>query len=498
MPMGHDMPRPLRLALLLNLGWLLVAPVQAVQTSASLQSRLIYSDNIDGLARDARSGSVVEVSPVVSLRDDQGRLTGGLDARLRIIRSDAERGDSTQAVSLNARSTYQVVENRLKLQADALVTQENPSAFERRSAIDTLNVRDDRTVRSVGLSPQLDFRIGQSDATLLYRARWLDADNAVDDLYAQRWSMVVDETDTGRLGWRVEATHERTAYSDPGRDDRYNETVQATLFYLLHPQFRLSVFGGHQRANFSRLDRDAGLVGAGFNWALSPRTALSGLAGEGLGGFLHELHFEHRRAFSAWTLDWTRRVTASTDSLTGFYEDPAYQTLFAASSQIEDPLAREAFVREQLGIAPDALGDRFVSSQNLIERQLRAGFAINGVRNLFRFSLLHTDRERLDEAGIGQINDDFSRFERIRSRQMLLDYSRRLSPDTRLNLALQSSRDEGNGGLRETIRRALVRIGLSTDLGRRTRGAIEFTVQRNRGNEDYIERVLSATLSMRF
>lgn len=495
---------PLVIAAALASCWSLPAAAQQVRVEPNLQLGLTWSDNVGATSSGKESGFVAEVSPGLSISRQGGRISGRLDLSLRNQVDTADSGRNSTYLALNGRGEVEAVEDLLFVDFDAAISRDNPSLFLGRSRGDALNTDSDNEVRTLGIAPRLEFRLGDTAATLRYQARWLDGADTLSRQRLGQWSARAgNATAFGYLGWGVDYTRSDTSYGSSGSRDVRQEVARATLFVNVTPQVRLRLIGGRESNDYALRRGESGSIsGLGFDWIPTPRTSISGVSEKRIFGRGHDLRIEHRGALSAWELGWSRDITSSLESVLGLYNDPLFRQLYdALETTVPDPVEREQVVRQllqALGYGTAGLRDTVVTNNYYLDRRLRAGFSLIGARNVLSFSLTRSDRERLGGAVAASPLDELAAFDRVRENSATLGFSHRLSGLTSLNAGLTRSRVRGGGPLAAETRRTLFSLGLSTRLGPKTTGALSYRYQKAAGSDRFVENAITATLFMRF
>ena len=162
----------------------LVAGGALAQTSIvtpRLDTSLTWTDNASssgsggfggGAVGDGGRDWILEVSPGISVFRDSGRLSGNLNANFRNLMYTNNTDNNTSYLSLNGSGQFEAIEDMLIIDADALVSRNNQSAFSTRPSGDSLDVDADNQMRVFTLSPRFQFRIGDNtEGALRYERR---------------------------------------------------------------------------------------------------------------------------------------------------------------------------------------------------------------------------------------------------------------------------------------------------------------------------------------
>ena len=505
---NSPLPRPARmlqcLALALASCAALPASAQQVRIEPYVSGSLTWTDNVDAASSGGGSGLVADIAPGISIARDGGRIQGRLDASLRNqVTLSGDKGDST-FLSLLGRGGIEAVDDLFFIDMDASISRDNTSLFGGRIRGDTLNTDSDDEIRTFGIAPRLELRFGDTAATLAYRARWLDSGGELGSQRVGQWlANAGNATAFGYFGWGANYSRTDTAYGSSGTTDVSQEVARGILYINVSPQLRLSLIGGHESNDYAvRKGESGSITGAGFDWRPNERTTVSGVSEKRIFGRGYDFQVNHRRARSSWELGWSRDISSSLDTFETLLEDPMYRMFYnALASSIPDPVAREQAVRQllqSLGYTSAGLNETVVSSNYFVDRRLRAGFSLIGVRNVLSFSLLRSERERLGGVTFVSLQDDLSIYERVRETSGVVSFSHRLSAHSALSVGLTRSRARGEGTAAADTRRTLFSLGLTTRLGPRTTAGLSYRYQKSSGSDDFTENAIIANVAMRF
>ena len=477
------------------------ASAQTVHIEPSVTARLTFTDNA-AAAGNEKSDWIAEVAPGIAISRESGRFSGNLRAQLRNLAYANESDRSTTYLALFGRGQIEAVEQLLFVDMDASLSRNSRSDLFGRASGDFLNADRDNETRLFSIGPRLEFRFGgDGRGTLGYMSRWLDGGGAIDRRRVDEWrANLADPTSFGRFGWGFDYWRSDTRFDDAADSEVFQETARATLFATVSPQLRLRAIVGHESTDFDVRSGESGTIkGAGFDWNPTERTEITATVEDRIFGRGYNVAFRHRRPLSAWELSYTRDISSSLRTFGSVFDDPQFRTTYDALAElIPDPLEREAFVRELLGITAPGLRDAFVTKSYFLDRRLRAGVSLIGARNVLSLSLLSSERERLNTVATIDPNDDFSVFDKVRTDSATLSLNHKLSGLTGLNASAMRSRSEGSGTTRGETRRSVLSVGLNTRLSPRTSGALSYRHQRADGVTEFIENVLTASLAIRF
>ena len=480
------------------------ANAQTLLVRPYVSATMTYSDNVGADGQGGDGDLSLEVAPGVSVLRESGRFRGNLNAMLRniVYMSESDRNDTFLA--LNGHGQFEAVEKTLFIDMDASMSRNNRSAFFGRASGDSQDISSDNETQVFGIGPRLNFRLGpDTSGTASYMTRWMSGGGGLDnrrdsDLNAQ----VSNPVQFGRVGWGVSYSR---AESDSGRagttGSSSEETVRGTLFVTVTPQFRLRGIVGHERNDYDTASGDSSsIVGGGFDWNPTERTTISGTTEKRVFGRGYDFQFNHRHARSNWNLSYSRDISSSL-ALVGIdaFQDPEFRLLYdGLVLLIPDPQLREAIVRRLLGYPAIGPRDMFLSNARFVTRNLTGSASLIGVRNVLTLSLQQSERARLGAGVTGSTQDDFSRFDNVKTRSATVALSHRLAPQTSLSASLTRSRSTGSGTVDSETERTAFSLALSKQLGPNTSGGLTYRYQRSEGLSDFTENVITATISMSF
>lgn len=506
------------------------AVAQTVTVSPSLNASLTWTDNagtggvggFGGAGGDRRGDDfILEISPSISLSRDAGRLNGTLTASLRNLMYASNSDQNTTYLALNGAGEFEAIENMLFVEADASISRSNISAFSTRSSDDSLAVNSDNETRMFSLSPRFEFRLGDNTrGTARYRWRWMDSGNTgVADQGNGQWSLAITNTQvTGIFGLGVEYSRSSGDYgnssglSGGGGSFRgggtSQEILRGTLYAKITPELRLRGIVGRESNDYeSGESQTSNVYGGGFDWNPTDRTAISGTVENRIFGRGYDFSFQHRMARTTFFLSFSRDIESSLDLLAGGgLLDPLFESLYNDPLLVAlypDPILRRdvalALVRRLRG---DVLTNAYY-----VNRSWNGGITYALPRGVVSLTLSRSDRSRLGDGTDLGATDDFRNFDAVKTNTATLSYSHRLTPQTSLNTALSRSDTKGSGATAadaNDTKRTTFSVGLSSTLGPKTTGSLQYRHQRSDGDSfgsgtnDFSENAVTATVGMRF
>jgi len=497
-------PRPLRcLALLVAMTLAGTVHAQTFRIQPTLGTQLTWTDNVDLNDADPQQDWILEVSPGVSVVRESGRFSGGLDLSLRSLSHVERTEDNTTFIALDGRGEFEAIEDALFVDFDASVSRDNQSAFVGRLPGDGLDVDENNETRVFSLTPRFTFHFGAGgQGEVLYRERWLDGGSGgLDRQRSQMASVGLADPSAFRLfGWGVDFSRTQTTYDSQSARDLEQDDARATLFVNLDPQFRLRAIAGYESNDYAiEGGDDERILGAGFDWYPTERTALSATGEKRIFGNGYDVSLRHRMARSSLSFTARRDISSLADDIAGGYViDPLYQVLYQALA-VERP-ELSALERERIALrAYRSLGGASIrSNAYYLLRTVGASWSLVGVRNTLTVGLQRSERDQLDALSGFAVGDELNTYESVSTRSFNVSLSHRLSGLATLNASYLRSRSSGSGDTNDTANRSSATLGVSREIGVRTSGTLMYRHTRSEGSDDYTENAVTATLGMRF
>lgn len=352
--------RLLGLCVVCLMAWPLGVSAQASRSlGASLDTRLSYNVNsrLGGLDGAEWVG---EVTPSVSLQSRSGRVVGSLNYGLTLIERSRNEPSSETVNRLSANFSAEAVPRHLYVEGSASIAQQSNSAFGLQTAGGSVSDNPNRTeVGTATLSPVLR---GVLAGAVNVEARLnLAAVNT-------RRSLVGDNLQTGGsvsassaipgslVTWGLTARTTETDFR-VGRTTR-TDSATATLGWQADADLSLTARGGTESQNVQEFDSQrTNTWGVGTVWRPSPRTRLQADVDDRYFGRGYSVLAEYRLPRSS--LSWSSNRDTSNGIGSRFEPITQFQQFMALlASDIPDPVAREAAVRERLttlGLDPAAV-----------------------------------------------------------------------------------------------------------------------------------------------
>jgi hypothetical protein len=483
-----------------------------------------FTDNVALSATDTKSDSITRLSPGISLDSRSGRVVGLLSYSADVLVYARENDKNTIQNSLSANLSSDLVDDHVRLDVRASVSQQSLSAFGVRTGSSTL-VNDNSTeVATLTLSPSVRSRFG-ANGNASARLTW-SRTNASSTDEGDLQTLIADASAGSRYEW-IDWTFDASRVVDDfgGVDDTTRDDVLATLGATPHSALRFSLRTGWKSDDIV----DAGLQsgsfwGVGIDWSPhdtvklgyaiddtyfgraqsidlgffpTPRTNLTLTGSEEVYGNTYSLRFSHRMARSTWTYSDIQGLSG------GDLLDPNAQQLVdnyrraydECLRSIRDAALCDQLARLVVGLDPKGTGG-FLNSQSSVDRAKVASVSYAGIRTTVTLAGSYSENRRI--AGVSYAVGDLSTTDRVRETGWSVGLSHRLTPISTLALrtSLQRTLDSGpllGNELRESA------IVYSATLGVRTTGNIELRhTEFDSPNNPYNETALTGSLSFRF
>ena len=407
--------------------------------------------------------------------------------------------------SLNSFGTLEALSRWLYIDASAVITQQNISAFGAQTA-GTATVSTNATeTSSFRLSPYIRGNLARIAS---YEARYTHSETSSKSGLA---TDVKSDDFAFRLrgvgvpfgfGWSADATRQEVAYGSGQRSQA--DRLNAILSYRFDPQFQLRASVGAENNDFASATREwRTTFGYGGDWSPTERTRLSVFRERRFFGNGHTITFSHRLPLMAVRFTDTRNVSVLPNQLgapagQGTYYDLLFGQLAAS---IPDPVARAQQVTTQLqqsGIAPNAaITNGFLTSRATVQRRQELSLVLNGLRNTVTYTFFQSEQQSTSAAAAAGAGDDFSTSTSVKQRGMSSNLSHRLSPLTTLNMLTSVSRSDGTTAQSTTSR--VFNLNASTRLGVRTTANLGLRSTRTEGGAvPYRENAVLATFTATF
>jgi uncharacterized protein (PEP-CTERM system associated) len=474
---------------------------QAVRVTPTLDTELTWTDNVDA-EPNGRDDFILEVTPGISVSRTAGRMTGSLSARLRNLMYFNESDENTSFVSLNGTGTFEAIEDLLFIDASAGITRNNLSAFSGRGPGDPLSVDSNDETRTWSITPRLesDLEFGEAGrGSVRYSSRGVSSNSSgLGDQQVDTWDLSLSDPGGFRFfGWGIDYSRTDLDGGDSSTAPQTEETLRGTLFANISSQFRLRGIVGRESNDYEDgVENSSDIVGGGFDWYPTDRTAILATAEDRFFGTGYDVSFNHRMSRSVWFFNASRDTSSFARDLgevlvfdQGCFElvsDPAYRP------DITDPLERQRLLLDCLGVIALRTNSAY------IDRSIGGGFSLLGVRNTLSFSVTRSDSSNLSESTVLLPDDDFRTTDKVRTTSATVSWNHQLTGTSSLEASITRSRSEAADDPDLDTRRLTGTIGVTRTLGPNTQGALRYRYQDSNGSDNYTENSITASLGMRF
>lgn len=447
--------------------WSIVPRISVVET---------LTDNVLLRNSDKRSDQITQVSPGILIDGESARAKLHLD----YARSESYYAQDTyhkrSLNSLNAIGKLEAIEKWLYVDVTGIIAQQaispigtlSPStASVNANQTETSNFRVNPYIRGT-LAGLADYQFGYSRSLMHARS------TSAYDIDTGEWSGRIGNSKAFKnLGWALDASKQRTDYSNGGRIDA--DTARATLSYQFGPQYRLSVIGGYEDNNYTTLNKEShSISGFGFDWTPDERTRLSAERQRRFFGESHTFTFDHRTPLTVWKFSDSRNISILPTQLATVTLGTVYDLLYSQlASRVPDPQQRALAVNELLQAynlpANTVVTSGFLSSSASVQRRRDLSLMLTGKRNTVTFMASENEYQRLQT--LNGSTDAFLNTNQIRQRGFTVDLAHRLTPLSTLNVVGSRQHASTASSDQESTLRMLD-VSLSTRFSPNTTGSL--------------------------
>lgn len=421
------------------------APARVVALEPRLSVQETVTDNHQPNDPLGAADAITRVTAGLGWRGRSGLLRGYADYALTslIYARHSDRNELQNA--LNANVAADLIENRLQLLGSAAIARTAISAFGVQpggAGDNSSNVTETRTLQ---LAPTLRGPLGPA---VRYRASVAhvltsSADSRVGDSTSTTANLHLEPTERARLGWALDASSLVSDFK-LGRRTRNDRLYGGLSADLQSYDLQLTARFGSERSDIASLNPQSSTTwGLGLRWTPSPRARLEVDIDDRFFGRSHQIVAEYRLPRTVFALRSARSLSTAgsqvgqssrlVDALTN---DPAL------ISQQPDPVLRQAQIRQDLirrGFDPDALVNiGALRSAATLQDQLELSMLWSGVRQNVMLMVSRSSTRRID--ALSSAVDDLSLVDRVRSNNLSLNISHRLTPLSTLSLQLGTQR----------------------------------------------------------
>lgn len=395
--------------------------------------------------------AITRVTAGLGWRGRTGMLRGYADYALTgvVYARHSDRNELQNALSANVAAD--LIENRLQLLGSAAIARSAISAFGVQpggAGDNSSNVTETRTLQ---LAPTLRGPLGPAAR---YRASVVQvltssADSRVGDSTSTTASLHLEPTERARLAWAVDASSQVSDFK-LGRRTRSDRLYGGLSADLLSYDLQFSARLGSERSDIASLNQQSATTwGLSLRWTPSPRARLEVDVDDRFFGRSHLIVAEYRLPRTVFSLRSARSLSTS-----GSQVGQSSRLIDALSndpgliSQQPDPILRQALIRQDLisrGYNPDAMVNiGALRSAATLQDNLELSALWTGVRQSVLLLASRSSTRRIDPLS-GAV-DDLSLVDRIRSSNLALNLSHRLTPLSTLSMQLGTQRSSSGRG----------------------------------------------------
>lgn len=444
----------------------------------------IWSDNARFSSTDKRSQLTTQLSPGLQVKANGRHLTGFADySLLRMIRTGSAVGDETQH-NLRSAAKLEAVENRLFVDYSGSITQRAISAFGLQTP-DASSFNANRTqVKTFQLAPYFvgrlgdwaNYRLRYSLLTSRSNAPFGSGSNSAfgtSDQDSREYSGSLSSPQQGSLfNWALDASRQTSDFKSGREVDA--DQLRGTLGYRVMPELNVVLLPGWESNNYKTTDKESRLTwGVGADWA-SERTKASARLEDRTFGRTYALNLEHRTQRTAWKFSDSKNANVTPTQLGRAQLGALYDLLFFQFESIEPDPVRRALLVESFLLANGLDGRTvvdvgFSSSGAMLQRRQDVSFSLIGLRDTITLLGTRTNSSSLFNTTTG--NGDLANSAFVRQQSYSLNYARRLSPDTSVNLLVSRLRSQGSQISQSTTLKTY-NLSFTTQLGQKTSATI--------------------------
>ena len=500
---------PVSLVLLLSapMAWSQDAAPDAVKQAVSIVPRVSVTETLTNNvalsnSSTAQSDQITEISPGIQVNINAARLKTYFDYSLDHVEYAQGSAASRNQNALTTFGTLEAVDNWAFIDFSGNISQQTINAFGTQSTNNTAINANSTEVATYNLSPYVKGHFGDfADYEARVSRSVSSSDSSTASNTASTNSVVrVSKASAFRsLGWSADVSRQQVSYS-AGRATEA-DSYSLGLSYAVTPQVDVSVNGGQESNNYTSLDKqNYNTSSVGVNWALSPNTKLSALAGKRSFGDTHNLSFEHRTARTVWRYSDSKDILVNpTQSGLGSVGN-VYDLFFSQFASLEpDPVARATLVNNYLaanGISPTAVVlSNFLTSVVSLQRSQNLSLALLGVRDTVTFFLSRTDTSQLDT--VSNSFDSQSNASAIVQNGFFANYSHRLTPDYSLGVMLSQQVTSGDTAAQETRLKSF-NVNVTGKVGKKAAASLGLRHVVSDGLTPYTETAVTGNLNVQF
>lgn len=501
------------LALSCACGVAAVAPAWAGnwEITPSISVNETATDNV-GLVESHRDGEwITDISPSINVLGTGDRVKLRFDYKMHNLYYANDSSRNNRQNSLNALGTLEAVENWLFIDANAVIAQQNLSAFRGSTdtSVDTNNSANTTETTTYRISPYIKGSFGTAaDYQLRYNVNRSTSDaQGANQTQSRQWvGKLAGITTFAKFGWSVDASSQKSDFSR-GRDTQA-DLLRGVLTYHYDPQFRVLLIAGREANDYASADKESRTIkGAGFEWAPTERTLLSATREKRFFGDSDSVTFSHRTAGTVWKYRQSKDVVVATDQTSGSV-GTNYDLVYSYFTSLYPTLTPDqraalvnAFFLQQQNISPTAqLQGGFLTTGVTLQKRRELSFGLFGTRNTVTFAATRSESENLAQ-GVGTgwfTGTDFADVNNITQQGMSVNWSHKLTGLSTLTGTVSRLESKGRGVTSLETEEKMFTVNFVTQLGPKTNAGLGARRTEVDGSTNYTENAVTGTISHRF
>jgi uncharacterized protein (PEP-CTERM system associated) len=418
------------------------------------------------LSELGRSDAITRLNAGVGLRTRASGVQGLLDYTLSGEMYARHSGRNAVQNALNASLLADLVENRLRLNASATISQGAVSAFGVQPGGASDSSVNSTEVRTLQVAPSLRGLLGPwMNYTASLSHAISDASGGGNGGSATTsFNFRLEPRTAARFGWSVDASHLTSDFKQ-GRATQSNRLFAGLRANLDELDLVINARGGVEQSDLTSLQRQNETTwGLGAVWAPSPRTRFSADLDQRAFGRTHSVSVQHRLARLSFNYVNSRSLSTSGNLVQGG-QDVIYQLVALEFAAITDPVLRDAAVRRrliELNLDPTRVPSiGFLSSAATLQQTQQFSIVWSGLRDSLSASVSRSNTQRADT--VSAASDDLSQSGVVALSNLAVSWSHRLTPGSSLAMTLTAVRGNGDAAA-QSNRQTRAELAYNTSL----------------------------------
>lgn len=446
--------------------------------SDSISADLTY---VDRSGRNKNSGTVLQLSPRLSLRGKGGRSEADINYGVTASIGGGTTDPKDLSHNLRGRGSVEIIENKFTLGANASARLVGNSSTS--GTVDAINAKTDgRQSYSFQITPEFRHHLNKyADIVSRNTVDYVGYSGEGNDGSREYRANIGIRSGRyfGPLSWSVNIDQTKTSFEDSARSDDESETVRVGVGYRLSRKWQLRADVGYEDNDVetARDDTDGSTWNVGVDWTPNPRTSVSANYGSRYLGNTFSGSIKHRSRRTTLSANLSRDISNRRTSQLSFFRALIFDQRI--NDFIRDPATGQAleFIIPELNQI----------DENFVNTQLRLGMTVSGRRTSVSLSgdLSNRDYE------VSDLDEDSYGLTLSVSRSLGSGYSGTFSSKI-------TNVDRSGGGGNDTYD---VSLSLSKKFSPRTRGSIDLLHREENGSgnsDDYTENRIGISLTSSF